>query len=87
MPEAGVAFHPAFRGKLDQLPEGWNFTLKNMPAGTFEIWCHPGFPETGFSETDRLSEQRQLEIKILTDPQLKTTVQDAGIRLTAFNQL
>jgi predicted glycoside hydrolase/deacetylase ChbG (UPF0249 family) len=86
-PEAGVAFHPAFRGKLDQLSEGWNFALKNMPTGTYEIWCHPGFPEAGFSETDQLREQRHLEIKILTDPQLMATVRGAGIRLTAFNQL
>jgi predicted glycoside hydrolase/deacetylase ChbG (UPF0249 family) len=87
LPDAGVAFHPAFRGKLQNLPEAWNFTLRNMPAGTYEIWCHPGFPEAGFSETDRLSKQRVLEIKILTDPVLGTNVRDAGIELTAFAQL
>jgi predicted glycoside hydrolase/deacetylase ChbG (UPF0249 family) len=87
LPDAGVAFHPAFRGKLDELPEAWNFTLKNMPAGTYEIWCHPGFPEAGFSETDRLSKQRVLEIKILTDPALGSNVRDAGIELTAFAEL
>lgn len=87
LPDAGVAFHPAFRGKLQELPEAWNFTLKNMPAGTYEIWCHPGFPEAGFSETDRLSKQRVVEIKILTDPALSTNVKDSGIELTAFTQL
>ena len=87
LPDAGVAFHPAFRGKLQELPEAWNFTLRNMPEGTYEIWCHPGFPEAGFSETDRLSKQRVLEIKILTDPALGTNVRDAGIELTAFAQL
>jgi hypothetical protein len=87
LPDAGVAFHPAFRGKLQELPEAWNFTLKNMPAGTYEIWCHPGFPEAGFSETDRLSKQRALEIEILTDPALGTSVREAGIELTAFAQL
>ena len=87
LPDAGVAFHPAFRGKLQDLPEAWNFTLRNMPAGTYEIWCHPGFPEARFSETDRLSKQRLLEIQILTDPALGTNVRDAGIELTAFAQL
>jgi predicted glycoside hydrolase/deacetylase ChbG (UPF0249 family) len=87
LPDAGVAFHPAFRGKLRDLPEAWDFTVRNMPAGTYEIWCHPGFPEAGFSETDRLNKQRVLEIKILTDPALSTSVRDAGIELTAFAQL
>lgn len=87
LPDAGVAFHPAFRGKLRELPEAWNFTVRNMPAGTYEIWCHPGFPEAGFSETDRLSKQRALEIKILTDPALGSNVRDAGIELTVFPQL
>jgi predicted glycoside hydrolase/deacetylase ChbG (UPF0249 family) len=87
LPDAGVAFHPVFRGKLQELPEAWNSTVRNMPTGTYEIWCHPGFPEAGFSETDRLSKQRMLEIKILTDPELSTNVRDAGIELTAFRQL
>jgi hypothetical protein len=87
LPDAGVAFHPAFRGNLQELPEAWNCTMRNMPAGTYEIWCHPGFPEAGFSETDRLSKQRVLEIKILTDPALGTNVRNAGIELTPFAQL
>jgi predicted glycoside hydrolase/deacetylase ChbG (UPF0249 family) len=87
LPDAGVAFHPAFRGRLEKLPSAWNFTLKNMPEGTYEIWCHPGFPEPSFSEADRLKQQRFLEIKILTAPQLSANVRDAGIELTAFNQL
>jgi predicted glycoside hydrolase/deacetylase ChbG (UPF0249 family) len=87
LPDAGVALHPAFRGKLKELPEAWKFTLRHMPAGTYEIWCHPGFPEAGFSETDGLSKQRLMEIKILTDPALERNVRDAGIELTAFAQL
>jgi predicted glycoside hydrolase/deacetylase ChbG (UPF0249 family) len=87
LPDAGVAFHPAFRGKLQKLPEAWEFTVRNMPSGTYEIWCHPGFPEAGFSETDRLSKQRVLEIKILTDPALGINVRDAQIELTQFAAL
>jgi chitin disaccharide deacetylase len=87
LPDAGVALHPAFRGKLQELPAAWNLTVRNMPAGTYEIWCHPGFPEAGFSETDHLSKQRELEIKILTDPALGANVHNSGIELTAFAQL
>jgi len=68
LPDAGVTFHPCLRGKLEDLPEAWNFHAEKYAAGTYEIWCHPGFPEAGFSETDRLSKQRVLEIKILTTP-------------------
>lgn len=87
LPDAGVAFHPRYRGKLELLREAWISTLKNMPEGIYEMWCHPGFPERGFSETDALSHQRELEISILTDPRLRETVVHSGIQLVTFQAL
>jgi len=86
-PDAGVALHPKFRGNLGALPDAWRFAMNNMPAGTFEIWCHPGFPQKGFSESDALSQQRRLEIEMLTDRQLCETVSRAGIQLIDFQSL
>ena len=87
LPDAGVAFAPQFRGRLDLLPEAWTTTIQHMTAGTYEMWCHPGFAEPGFSETDRLCRQRELEIGILTSPTLRTVVTKAGVKLINFKEL
>jgi chitin disaccharide deacetylase len=87
LPDAGVAFHARLRGKLERLPDAWLSTLAHLPGGTYEMWCHPGFVERGFSETDSLSAQRELEIKILTDPRARNIVNQAGINLITFRQL
>jgi predicted glycoside hydrolase/deacetylase ChbG (UPF0249 family) len=58
LPDAGLAFHPRYRGNLALLRDAWTSTFENLPAGTYEMWCHPGFREAGFSETDALGAQR-----------------------------
>jgi predicted glycoside hydrolase/deacetylase ChbG (UPF0249 family) len=86
-PDAGVALHPKFRGNLAALADAWRFAMDNMPAGTFEIWCHPGFPQKGFSESDALFEQRRVEAAMLTDERLCKAVSHAGIELIDFQTL
>jgi predicted glycoside hydrolase/deacetylase ChbG (UPF0249 family) len=87
LPDAGVALHPKFRGKLPELANAWCSAFENMPPGTYEIWCHPGFREMGFSETDALCEQRQVETVMLTQRRLLEAVRRAGIELINFQEL
>jgi len=87
LPDAGVALPPRFRRRQQSLPDAWKTTLENLLPGTYEMWCHPGFAQRGFSESDPLSRQRELEITILTDPCLRETVEHAGIQLTNFRYL
>ena len=63
------------------------FALANMPIGTYEIWCHPGFVERGFSDHDPLREQRCLEAAMLVDPLLSELVYQSGIQLITFRSL
>lgn len=86
-PDAGVALSSRFRGRLHALPEAWMFALANMPAGTYEIWCHPGFAESGFSERDPLRDQRCVEAAMLVDPLLLDIVSQRGIQLISFRSL
>lgn len=86
-PDAGVALHPRFRGRLSALPEAWMYALAHMPAGTYEIWCHPGFAEAGFSERDPLREQRCVEAAMLVDPLLSEIILQVGIQLITFRSL
>jgi predicted glycoside hydrolase/deacetylase ChbG (UPF0249 family) len=86
-PDAGVALHPRFRGRLHAIPDAWIFALSNMPVGTYEIWCHPGFAENGFSERDPLREQRCVEAAMLVDPLLTDILSQCGIQLITFRSL
>ena len=86
-PDSGIALHPRFRGRLSELPEAWMFALANMPVGTYEIWCHPGFAERGFSDDDPLREQRCVEAAMLVDPLLSELISQAGIQLITFKSL
>jgi chitin disaccharide deacetylase len=86
-PDAGVSLHPKFRGKPEQCGDAWCFAFENMPAGTYEIWCHPGFRQRNFSETDNLCEQRELEAAMLIDRRLFDVIDEAGIELIDFREL
>ena len=87
LPDAGVTFHPRYGSNSDQLPEAWKSTFEFMPEGVYELWCHPGFLQAGFSESDSLSERREQEITILLDPQLRDIAARRQLRLINFSQL
>jgi len=87
LPDAGVTFHPSYSGKLSALPTAWQNTLEHLPGGSYEMWCHPGFLETGFSLTDSIAEQREVEIGILTDKNMRELARRREIQLISFRQL
>jgi predicted glycoside hydrolase/deacetylase ChbG (UPF0249 family) len=87
LPDAGVTFHPRYGSNLARLPEAWKATFECMPPGVYELWCHPGLLQTGFSESDRLRERRELEIFILTDPSLRDIALCRQLELINFSQL
>jgi predicted glycoside hydrolase/deacetylase ChbG (UPF0249 family) len=86
-PDCVVTCHPRYRPYPDSLGSGWQLVLENLPTGTYELACHPGFSEKGFSETDKLQKRRELEVRILTDPALRNAVERNGIRLINYAQL
>jgi predicted glycoside hydrolase/deacetylase ChbG (UPF0249 family) len=87
LPDAGVTLHPRYGGRLELLKDAWCMTLEHLPAGTYEMWCHPGFQDRQFSPTDRLASQRDLEIGILTDPSLREILTRRQIELITFDQI
>lgn len=87
LPDAGVTFHPSYSGKLAILPRAWLDTLELLPEGSYEMWCHPGFLEPGFSASDSIAEQREVEIGILTDHALRDVAIRREIQLINFRQL
>jgi len=87
LPDCVVNYHPRYRRCLDSLGAGWQLLLENLPTGTYELTCHPGFFEEGFSETDKLQKRRELEVRILTDPVVRNAIERNGIRLINYAQL
>lgn len=87
MPESRVSFLPHQRRNLTLLRERWKAALENLPPGTFELACHPGFFEHCFSETDRIHAQREEELRWLTDPELRDVVKRSGIEIITYRNL
>lgn len=66
--------------------EGVEKLLKNLPEGTTELMCHPGFVDGDLARSvTRLQKSRGLEVEILTDKGIRNLVAEQGIRLIDYN--
>jgi predicted glycoside hydrolase/deacetylase ChbG (UPF0249 family) len=66
-------------------PESMLRFLKNLPPGTSELMCHPGYAAPGthaFSCTER-----EQELSVLTSSSVRAAIIDESIRLVSFNDL
>jgi len=85
---AGVATTDFFCGiaQTGELTgEGVRQLLENLPEGTTELMCHPGYTDEELQGTrTRLQESRQTEIRILTDTGIRKFVATQGIRLISY---
>ena len=59
--------------------------LSNLPDGTTELMCHPGYADDELRATStRLQSSRQTELEILTDTEIRKIVASRGIRLISY---
>jgi chitin disaccharide deacetylase len=59
--------------------------LRNLPDGTTELMCHPGYADQALQQTHtRLQGSRQTELAILTDVEIRNLVASQGIRLIDY---
>ena len=61
--------------------------INNLPEGTSEIMCHPGYVDDSFVKESVYNKQRERELKILTNPSIKEAIQSNGINLITFAEL
>jgi predicted glycoside hydrolase/deacetylase ChbG (UPF0249 family) len=61
--------------------------LARLRTGTTEIMCHPGYADQELVSGSRYNIQRENELAILTDPAIRSFIQDAGINLINYSQL
>jgi predicted glycoside hydrolase/deacetylase ChbG (UPF0249 family) len=65
--------------------EGVEQFVKNLPDGTTELMCHPGYADAALRKTPtRLQDSRQSELQILTDTGIRNLVASLGIRLIDY---
>jgi len=84
---SGLVVHPSFRGKLDRLREAWRHAFANLAPGTYELGCHPGLSELGFSETDAIRELRERELEALMHRDLRHDLARNGVELITYADL
>ena len=87
MPDSRISFLSSDRRNFSGLRDKWKATLEHLPAGLFELACHPGIFERGFSESDRIHAQREEELRWLTSRELLDAVRSSGIRLVTYRAL
>ena len=56
--------------------------LKVAKAGFTELSCHPGYVTDSFKPL--YNREREIEIKTLTDPRVKTAIEEEGIKLVNY---
>jgi hopanoid biosynthesis associated protein HpnK len=62
--------------------------LIQVKEGTTEMMCHPGFYDADLgSARTRLKNQRQNEFSILTDPDIRTVLEEHKIQLMSYAEL
>jgi chitin disaccharide deacetylase len=61
--------------------------IHNLPDGTTEIMCHPGYTDDAFAKESVYSDQRDRELIILTDPSIKEAVHANAVQLITFADL
>lgn len=65
--------------------QGMKRLLQSLPEGTTEMMCHPGFMDKELEESStRLQDSRELEVEILTNPDIRNLVASQGIRLIDY---
>jgi chitin disaccharide deacetylase len=65
----------------------WLQIIETLPAGTSEIYCHPGFVDDALRERAAYVNERELEIAVLTAAELKAKLRSSGVELASFGEL
>jgi predicted glycoside hydrolase/deacetylase ChbG (UPF0249 family) len=62
--------------------------IDNMPEGTWEFVCHPGYNDAELDAVrTRLRQSREQELQLLTSPEAKELLRRRGIQLISYHEL
>jgi predicted glycoside hydrolase/deacetylase ChbG (UPF0249 family) len=79
---------PAYLGANEKwVLDTWLQIIEALPAGTNEIYCHPGFADRALRERATYVQERELEVAVLTATELKAKLRSSGVELASFVEL
>ena len=65
-------------------PVSFGGVVENLPEGTSEIACHPGYCDAQLHNVSSLRQMREQELRLFADPRLRNRLSDLGIELINF---
>jgi hopanoid biosynthesis associated protein HpnK len=69
-------------------PELFNIMANQIPEGTWEFVCHPGYNDSDLRQTStRLLESRVRELEILTSSSTREALEKRGIQLISYRDV
>lgn len=85
-PRAPDGFFDSFYGETATAGHLTSILAQARP-GTHELMCHPGYSDAGLAAGSSYAAQREAELKVLTDPQVRAAVSTHGWELVSFSSL
>jgi len=61
--------------------------LHSVPDGTSELICHPGYVDEHLPKVSTWTEVREIERRVLADPEVLQTIRELKIRLINYGQV
>ncbi len=69
-------------------PDNWRKILHNLPEGTFEIYCHPAYPDEAVRRWSGYQcEEREEELRILSEKWFLDIAKESGVELINFSHI
>ncbi len=68
-------------------PGNWTRILRNIPEGTFEVYCHPAYPDETLQHWAVYCDERRRELEILRKQWLAEEARAAGVQLITFRDI
>lgn len=79
---------PAYLGANEKwVLDTWLQIIEALPAGTSEIYCHPGFADDALRDRAAYVQERELEVAVLITAELKAKLGSSGVELASFRDL
>ena len=85
-PKTPDVFHASFYDEMATKEELLRL-INGLGPGTAEIMCHPGYADSILLAGSVYARQRESELGVLTDPEVRQAIEARGIQLISFAQL
>jgi chitin disaccharide deacetylase len=86
-PDYQLVLAPKDRSDVNRHSDGWRLTFESLLPGTYEAICHPALGGDELREIDNLGDRREIELRIMTDPAMKSAIQRRGVELITYHEL